>query len=106
MTWSLASAPLIPLSFGYGAGGGGPKEGPSPTPKTWPGSGLLSPSLVQLTEVCSAPLPPPQANSQHNFHSFSLTSGPNAPPLKGAEIMDTFPMEDLEVSEFKCHEGI
>lgn len=60
MTWYLASAPLIPLSsLGYGAGGGAPEEGPSPISKAWPGSGLLSPSLVPLTEVSRSPPPPP-----------------------------------------------
>lgn len=108
MTWYLASAPLIPLSsLGYGAGGGAPEDGPStPISKTWPDSGLLNPSLGQLTEVCPGL---PRTPTQCQFTTqlpFSHTFCPNASPLKGAEIMEAFPMEDLEVSEFKCHEGI
>lgn len=104
MTRYLASAPLIPLSSsGYGAGGGAPEDGPSPIAKTWPDSGLLSPNLVRLTEVCSIALPPSQFTTQL---PFSHTFCPNASPLKGAEIMAAFPVEDLEMSESKCHEGI
>lgn len=107
MTWYLASAPLIPLSsLGSGAGGGVPEEGPSPVSKTWPDSGLLSPNLVQLTEVCSVPAPPSPSQFTTQL-PFSHTFCPNAPPPpKEAEIMDAFPVEDLEVSEFKCHEGV
>lgn len=47
----------------------------------------------------------PHPKSYLNFPS-PLLSDQKPPPQREAEVTEAFPMEDLEVSELKCHEGI